>query len=281
MIRNQKKMLLMFLALLSISGCRQQVSSETEPSTSSMSTETISTAKESSETSLESVSQSEQEKTPSTFTACSLQTTSLGQMKYWLYTPANATENMPLIVYLHGGSGKGNDLELITSADGFPKYLKEGQLGDVPSYVVIPQLPSTQKGWSNGAAAVYELIKVTISKFKINEKNISLTGHSMGGTGTWSLALSYSTLFKKIAPLSGSIQLADDSVEKLKNLPVWAFVGSADTIVPPSSSMEFIDALKEAGGDAKITIFDGADHFSVPPLTYLDEEIDLVDWLID
>ncbi len=230
---------------------------------------------------MESVSQTEQEETPSTFTACSLQTTSLGQLNYWLYTPANAKENMPLIVYLHGGSGKGNDLELITSADGFPQYLKEGQLGDVASYVVIPQLPSTQKGWSNGAAAVYDLIKVTISKFKIDEKNISLTGHSMGGTGTWSLALSYPTLFKKIAPLSGSIQLADDSVEKLKNLPVWAFVGSADTIVPPSSSMEFIDALKEAGGDAKITIFDGADHFSVPPLTYLDEEIDLVDWLIN
>lgn len=32
-------------------------------------------------------------------------------LDYWLYTPKNPAEDMPLIVYLHGGSGKGNDLE--------------------------------------------------------------------------------------------------------------------------------------------------------------------------
>lgn len=52
---------------------------------------------------------------------------------------------MPLIVYLHGGSGKGDNLSLITSEDGFPKYLQSGELGDVRAYVLIPQLPSTQK----------------------------------------------------------------------------------------------------------------------------------------
>ena len=28
-----------------------------------------------------------------------------GELKYWLYTPSDPTEDMPLIVYLHGGSG--------------------------------------------------------------------------------------------------------------------------------------------------------------------------------
>lgn len=188
---------------------------------------------------------------------------------------------MPLIVYLHGGSGKGDDLELITAVDGFPKYLRDGQLGDVRAYVIIPQLPSSQKGWANGAAAVYELIQVTVSKFGIYEENISLTGHSMGGTGTWNLALSYPTLFARIAPLSGSVRVQPEYIEKLKNIPVWAFVGSADTIVPPDSSMEFVAALKEAGGNAGITIFGDADHFTVPSLTYLDKDIDLISWLTD
>ena len=188
---------------------------------------------------------------------------------------------MPLIVYLHGGSGKGDDLELITAVDGFPKYLRDGQLGDVRAYVIIPQLPSSQKGWANGAAAVYELIQVTVSKFGIDEENISLTGHSMGGTGTWNLALSYPTLFARIAPLSGSVRVQPEYIEKLKNIPVWAFVGSADTIVPPDSSMEFVAALKEAGGNAGITIFGDADHFTVPSLTYLDKDIDLISWLTD
>lgn len=220
------------------------------------------------------------EHTPASFTACSINTSQLGTFRYWLYTPSDPTENMPLIVYLHGGSGKGDDLNLITAVDGFPQYLQSGQLGDVRAYVVIPQLPSTQKGWVNAAESISELIDHTVSTYKINKSNISLTGHSMGGTGTWKLACTYPSLFARIAPLSGSIRNTPDIIDNLKNIPVRAFVGSADTIVPPDSSKEVIAALKAAGGSAEITVFDGADHFSVPSLTFLDTNIDLIGWLI-
>ena len=266
------------------SGCGSGQTPNTEGSTPKQRTEEITENTEIPETPEESTEDTKPEDKPaaaSSFRACSIKTNSLGELKYWLYTPSDPTENMPLIVYLHGGSGKGDDLELITAVDGFPKYLRDGQLGDVRAYVIIPQLPSSQKGWANGAAAVYELIQVTVSKFGIYEENISLTGHSMGGTGTWNLALSYPTLFARIAPLSGSIRVQPEYIEKLKNIPVWAFVGSADTIVPPDSSMEFVAALKEAGGNAGITIFGDADHFTVPSLTYLDKDIDLISWLTD
>ncbi len=266
------------------SGCGSGQTPNTEGSTPKQRTEEITENTEIPETPEESTEDTKPEDKPaaaSSFRACSIKTNSLGELKYWLYTPSDPTENMPLIVYLHGGSGKGDDLELITAVDGFPKYLRDGQLGDVRAYVIIPQLPSSQKGWANGAAAVYELIQVTASKFGIDEENISLTGHSMGGTGTWNLALSYPTLFARIAPLSGSIRVQPEYIEKLKNIPVWAFVGSADTIVPPDSSMEFVAALKEAGGNAGITIFGDADHFTVPSLTYLDKDIDLISWLTD
>ena len=220
------------------------------------------------------------EHTPASFTACSINTSQLGTFRYWLYTPSDPTENMPLIVYLHGGSGKGDDLNLITAVDGFPQYLQSGQLGDVRAYVVIPQLPSTQKGWVNAAESISELIDHTVSTYKINRNNISLTGHSMGGTGTWNLACTYPSLFARIAPLSGSIRNTPDIIDNLKNIPVRAFVGSADTIVPPDSSKAVIAALKAAGGSAEITVFDGADHFSVPSLTFLDTNIDLIGWLI-
>ena len=220
------------------------------------------------------------EHTPASFTACSINTSQLGTFRYWLYTPSDPTENMPLIVYLHGGSGKGDDLNLITAVDGFPQYLQSGQLGDVRAYVVIPQLPSTQKGWVNAAESISGLIDHTVSTYKINKSNISLTGHSMGGTGTWNLACTYPSLFARIAPLSGSIRNTPDIIDNLKNIPVRAFVGSADTIVPPDSSKEVIAALKAAGGSAEITVFDGADHFSVPSLAFLDTNIDLIGWLI-
>lgn len=67
----------------------------------------------------------------------------------------------------------------------------------------------------------------------------------------------------------------------LNEIPVWAFVGSADTVITPNSSEEMVFALKKAGGTAYITVFDSADHVSVPSLTWLDETINLVDWLIN
>lgn len=199
------------------------------------------------------------------------------ELKYWLYTPKDPTGGMTLILYLHGGSGKGDDPTLITAADGFPKYLSEGTLGDVRAYAIIPQLSSDKRGWADAKELLIALITRTKSEFSTGDT--VLTGHSMGGTGTWSIAAAYPGTFSRIAPLSGSIKNTPDNIAKLKNIPVRAFVGSADTIVPPESSLEFIDSLKKAGGDAAITVFDGADHFSVPALTYTGDT-GIIGWLV-
>ena len=226
-------------------------------------------------------SSSQHEDIPSSFKACSINTVQLGEFKYWLYTPTNPTSNMPLIIYLHGGTGRGSDLNQLTAIDGFPQYLQKGQLGNVRAYVLIPQLPSSQTGWLNAGSAVYQLIQSTVSTYQIDRQNISLTGHSLGGAGTWELACLYPQLFARIAPLSGYINVTPENISKLKNIPVKAFVGSADKIVSPSTSLEAITVLKRMNAKADITVFSGADHFSVPRLTYLDSNIDLIDWLIN
>ncbi len=102
----------------------------------------------------------------------------------------------------------------------------------------------------------------------------------MGGTGTYNIALTYPELFARIAPLSGSIRTTESNIDKLKAVPMRIFVGSADTVVPPDSSIEFAAAINDAGGSAELIEFEGADHFSIPRLTYLDKDIDLIDWLI-
>ena len=70
-----------------------------------------------------------------------------------------------------------------------------------------------------------------MENYGIDKTKVSLTGHSMGGTGTWGLALANTDLFWKIAPLSGSITLNEQNVNALKNISVRAFVGANDTIV--------------------------------------------------
>lgn len=177
------------------------------------------------------------------------------------------------------GSSKGEDLSLITQAEGFPSYLQSGQLGSPNACVLIPQLPATYRGWSDMDGVLMQLISAAVREYDLDSANVSLTGHSMGGTGVWAIAAAHPGTFARIAPLSGSIRKTDENLEALKWVPVYAFVGDADTIVPPESSEAFISALQDQGSNARIEILEGADHFAVPGLAYLGG-YGLVDWLI-
>lgn len=199
-------------------------------------------------------------------------------LDYWLYTPENPAEDMPLIVYLHGGSGKGNALEKILDEGSLLGYLWSGQLAPA-AYVLIPQLPESCKGWTDRAEALMKRISHVEANCAIDSDRVSLTGHSMGGTGSWAVALAYPRTFSAVAPLSGSVQVTEQNLRKLENLPVWAVVGEAGTIVPPDSSREMIEQLSERNPEAKITELPGTDHFGVPEI-YLDSETGLLDWLI-
>ncbi len=216
---------------------------------------------------------------PASFLPCSTRGKSAGALQYWLYIPSDPKSTMPLVVYLHGGSGKGGDLNQITAADGFPQYLQSGLLTDLQAYVIIPQLSADQRGWEGIYSQLYSLIQDVIGQYDLDPSSISLTGHSMGGTGVWGFAAAYPGLFARIAPLSGSVRDPEDIAEKLGSTPVWAFVGSEDTIVPPEASQAVVSLLQASGGQARITVLEGADHFSVPSLAYLDSQWGLIPWL--
>ena len=145
--------------------------------------------------------------------------------------------------------------------------------------MLIPQLPATYRGWSDMDGVLMQLISAAVREYDLDSANVSLTGHSMGGTGVWAIAAAHPGTFARIAPLSGSIRKTDENLEALKWVPVYAFVGDADTIVPPESSEAFISALQDQGSNARIEILEGADHFAVPGLAYLGS-YGLVDWLI-
>lgn len=201
------------------------------------------------------------------------------QINYWLFTPKNASKDMPLIVSLHGGSGRGDDINTLTSS-GFCQLVYEKKFDNVPAYMIFPQVSSKYKSWNDIKRYVKQLIEYTAKKYAIDVNKISLTGHSMGGTGTYSIAAAYPEIFSCIAPMSGSIDCTDENITALSSMPVWAFAGTADTVVLPESSVNFVNALSNAGANAKITLFDGAEHRDIPELAYLDDSINVVDWLV-
>jgi predicted peptidase len=85
----------------------------------------------------------------------------------------------------------------------------------------------------------------------------------MGGSGTWALAAYRPDRFAAIAPICG---VGDPrSAGRLKSIPVWAFHGAEDRVVPMRESERMIAALKQAGGDARLTIYPGVGHDAWTP----------------
>jgi len=113
------------------------------------------------------------------------------------------------------------------------------------------------------------------SKCAVDPDRVYLTGLSMGGFGTWSLACHQPKRFVAIAPICGGGQwfLAD----RLKNVPVWAFHGAKDSVVPLSLSEQMVEAVKRTGGKAKLTVYPEANHDSWTA-TY--DNPKLYDWLL-
>ena len=117
----------------------------------------------------------------------SLETGEAGGLDYWLYAPPGARDGLPLIVYLHGGSGRGDDLELVMEAESLPQFLRDGDLA-LSAYVLMPQLPGGETGWNGVTEGLAELIDAVVEECGADAGRVSLTGHSMGGTGAFAVA---------------------------------------------------------------------------------------------
>ena len=178
------------------------------------------------------------------------------EMGYLLYLPKNyAGENSwPLVLFLHGSGERGSDLELVKK-HGPPKLIHEGK--EFPFIVVSPQCP---KDISWEPIYLNALLDDVVSKHKVDKDRIYVTGLSMGGFGTWSLAAATPDRFAAIAPVCGGGETR--WARRLAHLPAWVFHGEKDKAVPVRLSQEMVDALKEKGGEPKLTIYPEAEHDS-------------------
>jgi predicted peptidase len=196
------------------------------------------------------------------------------EMKYLLYLPETYDEQekqWPLMVFLHGAGERGDDLNKV-KVHGPAKLVDQGR--DFPFIIASPQCPANQ-WWPNKIEHVMALIDEITDTYQVDEDRIYLTGLSMGGYGTWTIASTYPDRFAAIAPICGGGQpyLAGN----LKTVPVWAFHGAKDPVVPLKLSQQMVDAVKWAGGNATLTVYPEADHDSWTE-TYNNEE--LYKWLL-
>lgn len=183
----------------------------------------------------------------------------------------------PLILFLHGAGERGDDLRLLKK-HGIPKVVDE--MTDFPFITVSPQCPEND-WWLNRLPDLRFLVDSIVEQYRVDSSRLYLTGLSMGGFGTWHMAVEYPELFSAIAPICGGglgILGFPERVAEIKDLPVWAFHGEKDNIVSIEESRVLVRTLKEFGAHPMLTIYPDAGHDSWTE-TYSNPE--LYEWFIN
>lgn len=176
-------------------------------------------------------------------------------LRFLLFLPEGyerSERRWPLLLFLHGAGERGEDLERV-KAHGPPKIVQTRP--DFPFIVVSPQVPDGRV-WDSGA--LLALLDRLTAELRVDPDRVYVTGLSMGGFGTWNLAVADPERFAAIAPICGGGDWLRAC--RLKNLPVWAFHGARDDVVPLARGQEMVDAVRACGGDVKFTVYPDAGH---------------------
>lgn len=179
--------------------------------------------------------------------------------KFVVYVPRDFKPDMPAILFLHGMGESGTD-GLKQTAIGLGHSIRMG-MARWPFVVVMPQKPDAPSYWADHVARINEILIAVEKEFQPDPHRRYITGLSQGGCGTFELANNLTWQFAAAAPVCGWARPADIG-PRLKSIPVWAFHGTDDPVVKVEESRKAIEAIKAAGGDAKLTEFAKVGHNS-------------------
>src|SRR5262245_59102663 len=202
-------------------------------------------------------------------------------IRFLLFVPQayeTGKKEWPLIIFLHGhGECSDSDLDRVKT-HGPPKLVESK--ADFPFVVVSPQCPPPgeelemiKQAWK--ADELIQLVDHIVNELRIDKSRIYVTGLSMGGYGTWRLAATYPDRFAAAVPICGGGEPA--TAAKLRGMPIWCFHGAKDAVVPVADSQRMVDAVVNAGGKARLTVYADAEH-DAWTRTYNNPE--LYEWLL-
>lgn len=193
-------------------------------------------------------------------------------LQYLMSYPEDFREDKkyPLIVFLHGAGTRCDDLGVLARNACFVNLQKRQTRG----YLVLAPLCSVHN-WNEVMQTVIKLVDDTRNLAFVDKKRVYVTGNSMGGYGTWELAMIKPDWFAAIMPVCGGG--LGGFASRLADVPVRTFHGLCDTVVDPIESLQMAKAVNQSGGHAELILFPHLDH-NCWDTVYATEEN--YDWLL-
>lgn len=213
-------------------------------------------------------------------------------LPYRLFVPAkyDRQQKYPLIIFLHGAGERGNDNTRQLVHAQVLRFVSGEVQAEHPCFLVAPQCPAGERwmevDWSRNPVPPLpeqpsQPMRLTLGlldslqeEFSIGADRIYVTGLSMGGYGSYDLALRRPDQIAAVVPVCGGVDISQ--AKKVAHIPFWIFHGGADRVVQTDFSRTMVEALKAAGASPRHTEYPGVGHNSWSK-AYLEPE--LVEWL--
>jgi len=192
--------------------------------------------------------------------------------RFWVYTPAEYEHGghpLPLIIFLHGASLCGNNLQRVRRY-GVLDAIDRGKI--IPTLVVAPQNPGG--AWS--PRKINELLEWTKRNYAVDTTRVYVLGMSLGGYGTMDFVAAYPEKVAAAMALCGGCSTSD--VSGLGKVPLWIMHGTGDRAVSVKQSQKVVEKLQQTGQDKllRYSWLPGASHGFLARLFYLQKTYD---WL--
>ncbi|MDP9339366.1 MAG: alpha/beta fold hydrolase [Acidobacteriota bacterium] len=185
------------------------------------------------------------------------------KMPYRLFVPPkyDSTKKYPLILWFHGGSGRGSNNEaqiLGENEKGAHLWTTAENQAAFPAFVLAPQC-ALGENWSdpelNEISAPLQLaldILALVQKdYSIDRNRIYLVGQSMGGLGVWSLLQKYPEQWAAAVLVASYDNFTN--VAAITRVPLWIFQWEMDPAVPVDLVRQMVKEIKKAGGHPHYT----------------------------
>ncbi len=217
-------------------------------------------------------------------------------LPYELYVPGDydATRKYPVVLVLHGAGQRLQPLYMLLARyQEATAWAVDSEAGHNQCIVVSPQVTAAEgNGWTefmkpydkslrtaedikaevdpyelqDWGIAAHNLLKVIEDEYSVDTDRVYATGLSMGGFGSYALAVAYPEDFAAISPVCGGLDPEQAAVLAENEIAVWhTHSKDDDQVLFDDFGQTSIDAMEAAGVEYRTQLYEPGEVFYPGP----------------